>query len=55
MSKYDWTNVPKDENWIATDASGNAFGWVTEPYIEDGEPEWKTTNAHIKITTSIES
>ena len=47
MIKYDWTNVPKDENWIATDEDGNAFGWVTEPYIEDGEPEWNTCESYI--------
>ncbi|HEY4538143.1 MAG TPA: hypothetical protein VIG45_06790 [Erysipelothrix sp.] len=39
MSKYDWSNVPKEVNWIATDADGwksmhevrpnNEFnGWV---------------------------
>ena len=47
MSKYDWTNVPEIDNWIATDACGNAFGWRTKPYIEDGELEWNTCESYI--------
>ncbi|SSU62123.1 Uncharacterised protein [Acinetobacter baumannii] len=31
MSIYDWTNVPKEVNWIATDANGRKYGYVDEP------------------------
>lgn len=31
MSKYDWTIVSKEVNWIATDANGRKYGYVEEP------------------------
>lgn len=34
MNKYDWSNVPKEVKWIATDSnvlSGNAFGYINKP------------------------
>lgn len=34
MIKYDWSNVPKNVNWIATDGDQNSWGFVTkEPFI----------------------
>ena len=39
MSKYEWTNVPKDENWIATDEDGVSRGHEGEPVIDHPE-EW---------------
>lgn len=30
-TKYDWSNVPKEVNWIATDADSIANGFVEEP------------------------
>ena len=35
MSKYDWTNVPKEVNWIATDSSGSVFGYEVEPEYKE--------------------
>ena len=32
MTKYDWSNVPKNVNWIATDADGVANGFQTKPH-----------------------
>lgn len=32
-TKYDWSNVPKDIQWIATDGDGWAWGWYGEPKI----------------------
>ena len=32
MSKYDWSNVPKEVNWIATDSDGYAYGYIDKPY-----------------------
>ena len=31
MSKYDWSNVPSEVKWIATDESGFAHGYKSEP------------------------
>ena len=35
MSKYDWTNVPDEANWIATDSSGSVFGYDVEPEYKE--------------------
>ena len=35
MSKYDWTNVPNEVNWIATDSSGSVFGYDVEPEYKE--------------------
>ena len=31
MSKYDWSNVPKEVKWIATDSDMNVFGFTHFP------------------------
>lgn len=31
MTKYDWSNVPEIYKWIATDNTGHAFGYTSEP------------------------
>ena len=31
MSKYDWTDVPKEVEWIATDADGALCGYSVKP------------------------
>lgn len=41
MSKYDWSNVPSDVNFIATDGDGWAWGWVDNPH-PIGTNEWLT-------------
>lgn len=47
MSKYDWSNVPKEINWIATDSDGYAFGYEEKPY--NGGYYWYALNPkHIK-------
>ena len=33
MNKYDWKNVPKWVNFIATDPNGIAYGYEKRPYI----------------------
>ena len=30
-TKYDWSNVPKEVKWIATDKDSWAFGWTEKP------------------------
>lgn len=36
MSKYDWSNVPKEVNWIATDSDGWLSMHTQEPkFVED--------------------
>ena len=35
MSKYDWSNVPKEVKWIATDADGYAWGFHGKPKISN--------------------
>lgn len=39
MSKYDWSKVPAEINWIATDKDGFARGHKKEPVI-DHPREW---------------
>lgn len=31
-TKYDWSNVPSEVKWIATDSDGYAFGYKEKPY-----------------------
>ena len=31
-TKYDWSKVPDDVKWIATDADGSVCGYSTKPY-----------------------
>ena len=48
-TKYDWSGVDKDTQYIATEADGYAHGWSGEPpeYIDD-ESGW--TGVKSKIT-----
>ena len=39
MSKYDWTNVPDDVEWIATDKSGIRCEYRSEPNL--GVRSWQ--------------
>lgn len=31
MNKYDWSNVPKEVKWIATDEDGSVCGYSAKP------------------------
>lgn len=31
MSKYDWSDVPKNVMWIATDSMGCVWGYLSKP------------------------
>lgn len=33
MNKYDWSNVPKEVKWIATDFYGGILGFEEKPKI----------------------
>ena len=50
MSKYDWSNVDSDVEWIATDEDLNSWGFVTtgKPFIGgEDDDEWTSgTFAH---------
>lgn len=46
MTKYDWSNVPKEVKWIATDEDGTVCHYIKKPVIEGDCDYW--TN----ITTS---
>lgn len=46
-TKYDWSNVPKSVNWIATDDYRNmAWGYINKPVLKSetfcttGKNEW---------------
>lgn len=39
MSKYDWSGVPNDVQWIATDKDGVSNGFCDEP-SPDGSGLW---------------
>ena len=32
-TKYDWSNIPSEVKWIATDADGVINGFYTEPSV----------------------
>ncbi|MFW2105439.1 hypothetical protein [Acinetobacter guillouiae] len=34
MTKYDWSNVPKEVKWIATDPGDLEIWFKDEPYLE---------------------
>ena len=44
MTKYDWSNVPKDVKWIATDEDRNSWEFpadTKEPFIGgEDEDQW---------------
>ena len=40
MSKYDWSNVPTEVNWIATDANGRKYGYIDDPEIMEFANCW---------------
>lgn len=44
MNKYDWSNVPKEVRFIATDKDGVANGFTTEPKPCDEYEMWLTDN-----------
>ena len=49
MSKYDWTNVPNEVNWIATDSNGVWCEYTREPKLS--RYGWSVSNGdHIKNT-----
>lgn len=33
MSKYDWSVIPDDINWFATDSDGVGWGYYKEPWL----------------------
>lgn len=36
MSKYDWSSVPDEVEWIATDDDGVSNGFTSKPICSDG-------------------
>ena len=48
MTKYDWSNVPNQVNFIATDSDGWAWGWTGRPKI--GKFEAWTTDRSSYLT-----
>lgn len=52
MSKYDWSNVPKEVKWIATDSDGYAWHWHTKPEIDDNE--WITGKSYVGDFISVD-
>lgn len=50
MSKYDWSNVPKEINWIATDGNGRKYGYIDyEPFLNGWIPCWESFNESIPL------
>lgn len=44
QTKYDWTNVPADINWLATYEFGDvAWGYVNQPYRKPDSGIWHET------------
>lgn len=42
MTIYDWTDVPEDTKYIATDADGFAHGWEGEPAPYKKDLNWNS-------------
>ncbi|UQS93196.1 hypothetical protein Brutus_00053 [Acinetobacter phage Brutus] len=40
MSKYDWSKVPDEVNWIATDGDGVVNGFKIKPIINEKCRMW---------------
>lgn len=40
MTKYDWSNVPKEVKWIATDVDGITSGWKEKPKYKQIYGTW---------------
>ncbi|MFL1540801.1 hypothetical protein ACJOYG_13950 [Acinetobacter baumannii] len=49
MSKYDWSNVPAEVNWMATDQDGWAYGFVGQPKMRVGLGIWSPIEFVISI------
>ena len=55
QTKYDWSNVPKEVNWIATDFdAGYAFGYETKPEMDKVMDLWKDKSIIDYINLYIE-
>ncbi len=37
-TKYDWSDVPAEVNWIAQDQDGYVYGYSIKPYV--GAKQW---------------
>ena len=53
MSKYDWSNVPKEVKFIATDKDGVANGFTKEPKPYTGYGMWLTED-YDYVSLSVE-
>lgn len=54
-AKYDWSNVPKEVNWIATDRyAGSAFGYTSKPEICSVMEIWKERNVSDYINLGVD-
>lgn len=40
MTKYDWSSVPKEVKWIATDNNGFKSGFTDKPFCESDYGFW---------------
>lgn len=40
MTKYDWSNVPLEVKWIATDESGLKYSYKRKPKISSAQRVW---------------
>lgn len=50
MSKYDWTNVPKDVNWVATDAIySGGWGYTEKPILMSAYGTWAAKGINNKL------
>lgn len=47
-TKYDWSNVPDDVKWIATEQNGYAHGWSGKPSILFGD-HWNSSECIVTM------
>ncbi|MFK7255914.1 hypothetical protein ABBZ21_14880 [Acinetobacter baumannii] len=49
MHKYDWSNVPAEVNWMATDQDGWAYGFVSQPKPRESYGFWSPVEFVVSI------
>ncbi|ENW92776.1 hypothetical protein F904_02719 [Acinetobacter dispersus] len=50
LNKYDWSNVPSEVNWIATDSLGYGLGWVNKPHHHSsGQSRWNDEDCFFRF------
>lgn len=53
MTKYDWSLVTAEVNWMATDQDGWAYGFVRQPKLRERSGFWSPVEFVISIPKKL--